>query len=194
MKVLLSVKTTYSALSAHWSRSFLTILGIIIGISALMLISSLGKGAQNLILSQIQTLGSKTIAVVPGREPKGPTDHAVVESFYGNSLKERELASLQKKSNVPKVSDVMPLVFGIETASRDKETFRPMVIGASHLISKIFNLVPQTGTFFTDDDVAGRSSAAIIGIKVKEELFGESDALGEKIKINDKLLIKQIVY
>ena len=63
-------------LSTNKSRSALTILGIVIGITAIIVIMSVGKGAQSLILSQVQGLGSKTIAVLPGRPPSGPSDFA----------------------------------------------------------------------------------------------------------------------
>jgi len=76
-------KTALKGLKANKSRSALTVLGIVIGIMAIIMVVALGKGAQNLILSQVQTMGSKTIAVAPGRQPKGITD---VLSTFTDSL------------------------------------------------------------------------------------------------------------
>src|SRR3989338_6180567 len=104
-----SLKTALSGLHSNRSRSALTILGIVIGITAIMLVLSLGAGAQELILSQVQGLGSKTIVVIPGREPSGPSDFANV---FLDSLKERDLRSLENKANVPKAENIMPIVFG----------------------------------------------------------------------------------
>src|SRR3989344_4147894 len=89
--------TALSSLYRTRSRSALTILGIVIGITAIILVVSVGKGAERLILAQIQGLGTKTIVVIPGREPRGPTD--VAQTLLSDSLKERDLAALERESN-----------------------------------------------------------------------------------------------
>lgn len=185
MRATYVFKTAFAGLKAHKSRTVLTILGIVIGIAAIILVSSIGAGAEKLILSQVESLGARTIAIVPGREPTGPADPSFVEVLYSDSLKDRELKALADKANVPKASDIIPVVFSIKSASYQGETFRPMVMGASELITEIFDIRAEQGRFFTDDDVKSRSPVAVIGTKVKAELFGESDAVGEKIKIAD---------
>ena len=126
MKLLHSFKTAISGLRSHKSRSFLTILGIVIGITAIILVMSVGKGAENLILSQVQGLGTRTIAVVPGREPKGPSDFAQI---FSDSLKEKELEALKRKDNVPTLEQIMPIVFGGENGSYGNETYRLTIFG-----------------------------------------------------------------
>lgn len=188
MKITYSIRTATRGLLAHKSRTALTILGIVIGITAIILIASIGKAAQNLILGQLQTLGTNVIVVVPGKEPKGPTDPAITASMLSDSIKTRELKAIQNKSNVPKLSKVMPVVFGTESVSYGGETFRPMILGASELITDIFNLTPESGTFFTDEDITSKSRVAVIGVDVKKELFGQSNAIGEKIRIKNQNL------
>ncbi|MBI4059536.1 ABC transporter permease, partial [Candidatus Giovannonibacteria bacterium] len=178
-----TLKTAASGLAAHKPRSALTILGIVIGIAAVILVVSLGRGAQNLILGQIQGLGSKTIAVVPGREPKGPSD---IAQTFSDSLKEKDFQALQRKENVPTLEKIMPVVFGGASASHEEETYRLTVLGVSELVGEIFDLAPERGVFFTQDDVKNRSAAVVIGAKVKDELFGESQALGERLKIKGR--------
>lgn len=165
------------------SRSALTVLGIVIGITSIILIMSLGKGAQNLILSQIQSIGPKTIAVVPGREPKGPTD---IISTLTNSLKQKDLEALQKKENVPHLAKLMPIVFGSETAAFENETYRPTIFGVTNFFADIYDMYPAQGRLFADEEIKGSASVVIIGSKVKENLFGQNEALGEKIKIKGK--------
>src|ERR1035437_1390713 len=92
------VKTAITGLETNRSRSILTIVGIVIGITAIMLVMSLGAGAQGLILGEVQGLGTNTIAVIPGREPTGPSDTA---QLFSDSLKPADVAALQKKANVP---------------------------------------------------------------------------------------------
>ena len=108
-------KTALVSLKTNKIRSALTILGIVIGITAIMVMMSVGQGAQALIVAQLQGLGSKTIIVIPGREPSGPTDPSIIESILSDSLKQRELNALRKKSNAPKVERVSTLVFGVGT-------------------------------------------------------------------------------
>src|SRR3989344_3479456 len=183
MKFSHAVKTAIAGLASHKSRSVLTILGIVIGVAAVILVVSLGKGAQNLILGQIQGLGSKTIAVLPGREPKGPSD---IAQTFSDSLKEKDLEALRRKDNVPTLEKIMPVVFGGASASYGDETYRLTILGVSGLVGEIFDLRPQTGVFLTEDDVKNRAAAVVIGAKVKDELFGESAALGERIKIKGR--------
>jgi putative ABC transport system permease protein len=183
MTIKYSIKTAFSGLKSNKSRSALTILGIVIGITAIILVMALGQGAQNLILGQIQGLGSKTIVVIPGREPKGPADGA---QMFSDSLKDKDLEALKRKSNAPTLKAVMPVLFGGETGSWQNETFRLTIFGGSELMSEIFDLYPQEGEFITEEYVKSRADVVVIGSKVKKELFGSSGALGEKIKIKNR--------
>lgn len=170
-------------MKSNKSRSGLTILGIVIGITSIILVMSVGQGAQNLILSQIQGLGSKTIAILPGRTPSGPSD---VGQLFSDSLKERDLGQIQRKENVPTLDKAMPVVFGSETAAYGGETYRATIFGATDIIADIFNLSPEAGNFFTEEDVRSQANVIVIGATVKEKLFGASSAIGEYIKIKGK--------
>lgn len=176
--------TATAGLSAHKSRTALTILGIIIGITAIILIMSLGQGAQNLILSQIQgTVGSKVIEIAPGRQPKGPTDFM---SIFADSLKQKDLEALKKKDNVPHLARIMPLVFGSAVASYGSETYQATLYGMTDAAVEMYNISPGEGRFFSDDEVKSYADAAVIGSRVQEELFTDNEALGQKIKIKGK--------
>lgn len=183
MKLKYSLKTAVNGLKANKSRAALTMLGIVIGIASIILIMSLGKGAENLILRQIQGMGSKTISVEPGREPKGPSDFTEI---LNDSLKEREFLALKKKSNVPNIAELVPVVMVPGSVSYQGETFRARTIGASDLLSKVLEIYPSEGLFFSDEDIKQKATVAVIGSKVKEELFGSSAALGQNIKIRNK--------
>lgn len=178
-------KTSFNGLKTHKTRSVLTTLGIVIGVTAIIAIVSLGEGAQNLILGQIQSFGSRTIAVIPGRQPKGPTD---IIATFTDSLKEKDLEALKQKGNVPHLAKVMPIVFGSQAASYGNETYRPTIFGATELFAKIYDVYPEQGRLFTDDEVKGYADEAIIGSKVKNELFGSEESLGQKIKIKGRNL------
>lgn len=186
MKLKHTLKIAIKALRTNKSRSALTILGIVIGITAIMMVMAIGKGAQDLIIGEIQGIGSKTIVVRPGREPEGFSEVGMLDTLFSDSIKQREVDALLKKSNVPNLAKLVPIVFGNETISYGNEIFRGMVLGTSELLPEMFDLAQEEGTFFTKDDVLGRSDVIIIGSKIKKELFGESDAIGEKIRIKGK--------
>ncbi len=185
MSIRYSFKQAITGLKTNKSRSALTVLGIVIGITAIILVMSLGAGAQNLILSQVQGMGSKTVVVLPGREPKGPTDSA---QMFSDSLKERDLDFLRNPINVPTARQVMPIVFGGDSSSYQGETFRLTIFGASEVFPDFFDIYPETGVFFTQEEVRGRADVVVIGSRVKEELFGDSDAIGQRIKIKGRNL------
>jgi putative ABC transport system permease protein len=176
-------KTAISGLRTHKSRSFLTILGIVIGITAIIVVMSLGNGAQNLILSEVQSIGPRVIAVSPGRQPTGPSAFL---STMTDSLKNKDLTALENKGNVPHLDSIMPVVFGSEPASYGSNTYRPTIFGVTPLFSQIYNVYPSQGRGFTDDEVKSYANVAVIGSKVKDQLFANDDPIGQKIKINSK--------
>ncbi len=183
MTLKYAFKTALTGLKTNRSRSVLTILGIVIGITAIMMVMSLGEGAQNLILGQIQSIGSKTIGVVPGRHPQGLMDSL---SAFTDSLKEKDLAALQKKENVPYAAKIMPIVFGSETAVFENESYAATVFGVTDLFAKIYDMYPDQGRLFTDEEVKSNADVVIIGSKIREELFGNNEALDRKIKIKGR--------
>ena len=182
MKIEYIFKSSLSALAANKSRSLLTILGIVIGIMAIIIVMSLGEGAQNLILSQIQSIGSRVIAIVPGREPTGPTDFT---SLFADSLKDRDLISLQNKNNVPHASIVMGIVFGSAAVTHENNTYTPTIFGSGAEFADIYNITPSEGRIFTQEEAKGFVDVAVIGSKVQEKLFDNESALGQTIRIKN---------
>ncbi len=176
-------KTAFRGLRANKSRSALTILGIVIGITAIMMVMSLGEGAQNLILGQIQSMGAKVIEIRPGREPKGLSD---ILQMFSDSLKEKDLIALKKKENVPHANSVEPLAFGGATAVFENEAYNISIYGVGEGFVRIYNIEVDEGRFVDENDVKNRSDVVVIGSKVKEDLFGFSDAIGQKIKIKNR--------
>ncbi|MDD5433327.1 MAG: ABC transporter permease [Candidatus Pacebacteria bacterium] len=179
-----SLKTAIKGLRVNKSRSALTILGIVIGITSIILIMSLGKGAQELILNQVRGLGSATIIIEPGRESQGPS---AFSSLFTDSLKDREVEALKNPSNVPGLEELSPMVVLSAPVSFETEVHTFMVLGAASLIAEIVDVYPETGQFFTDEQVQQLASVAVIGSEVKNKLFGPSDALNQNIKIKSKV-------
>ncbi len=159
-------------------------MGIVIGITSIILVMSLGQGAQDLILSQIRgQVGSKVIEIAPGRQPKGPTDFL---SMFSDSLKQRDLEALMRKSNLPHSKQIMPLVFGSESAVYGSDTYQATLYGMTDAATEMYNVRPGEGRFITEDEVKSYADVVVIGSSVKEELFGNDSALGQKIKIRGR--------
>ncbi|MBI5798843.1 MAG: ABC transporter permease [Candidatus Yonathbacteria bacterium] len=175
-----SLKTAYRGLEQNRARSLLTILGIVIGVTAIILVMSIGQGAQDLILDQVKGMGTRTIIVGGGREPSGPSDAGQI---FNDSLKKRDLDFLERRENTPSVKYVMPLVFGASGASYQSDTFNLTIFGASPLMEKIFDMPLKSGSFFTEEDIRARAKYVVIGNKVKNELFGADEAIGKVIKM-----------
>ena len=180
-----SLKTAFVGLKTNKTRSGLTILGIVIGITSIILMMSIGQGAENLILSEISGFGAETIAIRPGQEPKGPSD--IGETLFSDSLKKKDVELLKRKSNVPHLVDIMPTLIVPGSISFEGETYRPTTLGGSaEFISSAYNVYPDQGVLFDEQDIKNRASVVVIGSKVKNELFGESDAVGKFVKIKDR--------
>lgn len=180
MRLLSQFKIAVGALRTHKSRSALTVLGIVIGIMAIIMVMAIGRGAEDLILGQIRGFGARTISVEPGRMPQGLADFYEV---YTESLKDREVEAIKNPNNVRGNNKVAPFVGMTETISYGNEKMRTMINGASDLWMEILDVEPGKGRMFTNSEVKQTSRVAVIGDEVKEELFGESEAIGEKIRI-----------
>lgn len=180
-----SFLTAVRGLRTNKSRSLLTILGIVIGITGIILMVSMGDGAQELILNQIGGLGAETIVIRPGKEPKGITD--VGGTIFADSLKPKDVKALLEKSNAPHLVKVMPALIVPGSVSYDRETYQPTILGGEvSFFSDTFNIYVAKGIPFDDTDISQRASVAVIGSKVERELFAGSDGVGEYITIRGR--------
>jgi len=180
MNLYSQYKIAAIALTRHKSRSALTILGIVIGIMSIILVMAIGRGTEDLILDQIRGFGSRTMSVEPGRMPQGLGD---VYEIFTESLGDKEVKAIKNKNNVRGNNRVAPFVGLMETVSHESEKMRTQIHGASELWMEILTVTPTQGEMFTDIDVKQMARVAVIGDEVKNKLFGESDAIGQKIKI-----------
>lgn len=184
MKFFDTLKIARNGIGVHKTRSILTILGIVIGVTSVMTIVSIGQSAEKLIIGEIQQFGPTNIFILPGRQPKGPTDAA--GTLANDSLTQKDLEDLKRSANVPSAVTIVPFAFGSVSTSFDSNLYESMLIGSSERIQKSFNITLARGNFFSDADVESRESVVIIGDKVKKELFGEQNPIGEKIKIKNQ--------
>lgn len=178
-----ALKTAVGGVTKHKSRSALTILGIVIGIASIILIQSLGQGAEGLIMGEFSGLGSNVMEIQPGAEPTGLMDFS--DALFSDVLKERELNALSNKANVPGVASITPSVMVTGSVTNGTEFSRPMMLGSAPSIANLYDLYPEQGRFITDEDVSARALVGVIGYETAQDLFGNSEAIGQRFKIKD---------
>jgi putative ABC transport system permease protein len=172
---------TSSALRANKVRSGLTMLGIVIGISSVIAMISIGQGAQQSIQSSIQSIGSNLIIVMPGAQR---TPGSIVNTGRGTaqSLTNDDAAAIS--SQVQGVVAVDPEVTSNKQVTYKGTNTRTTVYGVSINYPSVRNLQIGEGSFFTSSQVTGLSRVAVIGPQVQTDLFTDgSDPVGQKISI-----------
>ncbi|MFH1522796.1 MAG: ABC transporter permease [Patescibacteria group bacterium] len=177
-----SIKMSITALLTNKVRSFLTMLGIIIGVGAVIIIMAVGAGAQSLILAQVKTLGTNLIGIMPGKsEDEGPPASAM--GIVITTLTYEDLQALRDKKNAPNITGVVGYTKGVGTLSWGANTYDTNLNGCTVDYLEVEDGEILEGRFFYEEEERNLARVAVLGSTVKNELFGESDALGQKIKI-----------
>lgn len=176
-------KIAYAGIMSHRLRSALTVLGIVIGIGSIMTVMSVGQGAKDKIIKEIEVFGSNNVTINPGNPNEGGGGFG---SFLRNTLTTKDLDDLSKKINVPDAVDVVASVFGSAKMIAGSEVFNGTLWGTSENSFDIYKLKVTAGRAFSKSEVMGKSPVVLVGKKVAEELFGGYDPVGRKIKIKDK--------
>lgn len=182
MTVFDIIQETHSALSANKARSGLTILGIVIGIASVIAMVSIGQGAQSQIQSNIQSIGSNLIMVLPGAQ-RGPG--AFVSTGRGSArsltLDDAEAIAAQ----VTNIRAVAPEVSSRYQITAPGTNTNVQVIGTIPSYPGVRNIEVENGAFITDQHNKSASKVAVIGPTTRDDLFGEgSDPIGQSIRIN----------
>lgn len=176
------IQTAFHALRANTTRSRLTILGVVIGVVAIMMVASIGQSAEALILGQIETFGTKFIGIEPGRKPSGPSDFA---TFFTDSLTVRDLEDLQRPNLIPGITSVVPIVFGSYTMEADNTSLTSVsVVGTTPAAQGLMNMELAEGRFVQDPDIEASTRVVVLGYELHEDLFeGGQSGVGRDIRI-----------
>jgi putative ABC transport system permease protein len=180
-----TAKLALHGLTTHKSRTILTILGIVIGITSIMTVVSAGESAQQLIVGQFERFGPTNVFVLPGKRASGAADSA--SSILSESLKIGDYEDLKRASLVPDAVEVVPYAFGNVTVSGGaSETYSGSIIGSTAYSQKNWDLTVAEGRYFDDVDVQDRRRVLVIGDELKKQLFGADTAVGKKVKIKNQ--------
>lgn len=182
--IIQSAITSLDSLWANKTRSFITMLGIIIGVSSVVLIMSIGAGAQSLILSQVETLGSNLIGVLPGHAEEDNVFSSFL-NFAVTTLKYDDVAYLRDNRDAPHIVAVAGYSKGFGSVKWRSESYDTSLNGTTASYLDVEGGEIDTGRFLTEEEEKNFSRVAVLGSAVKDALFGESDALGQRIKIGE---------
>jgi len=184
MKFIDYFKTALIGLKTNKTRSFLTILGIVIGISSVVTMVSIGAGAQNIIISQISSIGPTNIFIEPGGQPKerdrGPNMQTMLEEFDITTLTQEDALAIEQD---PLIKDVASFVVGVDKIMYGNKNIKVTYMGTTALGIDMFDAKTDMGVNITDKDVKSMARKMVIGIKIKEDLFGDEDPIGKTVRI-----------
>jgi macrolide transport system ATP-binding/permease protein len=167
------------AMVSHKMRSFLSILGILIGVAAVIAMLALGQGAKEEIEKQLSSLGSNLIVVLAG---SAKVHGIAMQTGTVTRFTFADIAVINKLSN--EVSRTYGSVTGRGQIVYQDKNWNTQVDGVGIDYPQMRSAVPIEGRFFTEQELKMREKVALLGITVIKELFGDSNPLGETIKIN----------
>lgn len=180
MKPFEYFRISFESVALNKVRSFLTMLGVIIGVTAVILLVSLGEAAQKYIEQEFAGMGSNLIRITPGKQETSGMAPLIAGSF--RKLTNDNAKEIRRK--VPGIAGVAPMVMGAGAIRYHNLQRSSMVIGVTEDFEEVRGMHAQIGRSILRKDVDRNSPVCILGTTVKEELFGAKNALHAKVSIN----------
>jgi putative ABC transport system permease protein len=176
-----SIKLSLHALTSHRLRSFLTALGIAVGIAAVVLLTSLGEGIHRFVLAEFTQFGTNLIGITPGKTTTTGFSGAII-----SNVRPLTLSDSLALARLPRVIAAVPMVQGnaaVEFGSRSRRSY---VIGVGSAMPVVWQMRVAQGRFLPDEDPRAPRAFAVLGSKLKHELFGSENALGRRVRIGSE--------
>ncbi len=178
MKLSDGLRIALRGLSANKMRTGLTMLGLIIGVAAVIALMSVGKGAEASIVAQIQGMGTNLLFVSPGSTQTGG-----VSSGAGTSVTLTYEDAMALAAEVPTVSGVAPEAYGMGQVVAGPMNSRTRITGTTPDYERVRNFHVAQGEFFTQQQVDSRAMVAVLGSQTARNLFGDVSPLGQNVRI-----------
>ena len=182
MNLMESVRIALRSLAANKLRSSLTMLGIIIGVAAVIALMGVGRGASAAIDSQINSMGTNLLFVSPGS-----TSSSGVRSAQGSAqtLTYEDALALNDPENLSAIKAVAPQVQSFGQVVYQANNTNTQIIGVTADYGPVRNYTVQDGEFITEANVQAKSSVAVLGANVASTLFGDESPVGQTVRINN---------
>ncbi|MBI2847678.1 MAG: ABC transporter permease [Chloroflexi bacterium] len=176
------LSTAWTSVITHKLRSFLTVLGVVIGVAAVIALMSVGKGAEASIISNIEGLGSNLLFVRPGF-----TVQSGVRSAMGSASTLTLEDAVAIANEVPRIATVAPFQSASFQVIAGSENIRSQITGITPEYQQAFNLQLTEGGFITEYEYQRGIKVAVLGPNVRETLFGGNDAVGQSIRLGNSI-------
>ncbi|MDD1612157.1 MAG: ABC transporter permease [Methylococcaceae bacterium] len=177
MHILDLLQFSYRSIVSHKLRSSLTALGLVIGIAAVVILTSIGRGIHSFVLAEFTQFGTHLLSINPGKKSTFGISGATISTVRPLSLD--DAAALRK---LPSVIAVVPVLQGNARVEAGVKQRRTNVLGAGSAVPEVWRLKTAIGRFLPAEEGNPRA-LAVLGHKMAEELFGESNPLGQRIRI-----------
>jgi putative ABC transport system permease protein len=174
-----SLKIALTSLAANKMRAALTMLGIIIGVAAVIAMVGLGSGAQKAIADRVQALGSNLLFVRPGSSRQG---HIHFGAGSMITLKQEDVEALKEKNRY--LASVLPEFSRNAQSQFGSKNWNTSIVGTTPEYGSVRNVAVTEGRFFTQDELDNTERVAVIGVEVRTNLFGTASPLSQTIRIN----------
>ena len=182
MSLLNTIRTAFIALAANTMRSSLTMLGIIIGVSAVITLMAVGQGAQKGVTERIRGLGSNLLFIRPGNVDTSDAGRAVAEG-QTLTLMDTDAYAMNDPERFPYVEGVAPQVtFDAQVIAGSRNT-RTNITGTTPDYQFVRDFYAAEGLFITEDDVTRKGLVAVLGSRAATDLFGDSNPIGRTIRL-----------
>ena len=177
------LRFSWGALRGFPSRTLLMLLAMAIGVSAVVVLTSLGEGARRYVTGEFASLGTNLLIVFPGRSETAGINPS---TMMGETPRDLTLDDAQALTRSRSVRRIAPINVGSAQVSRKSRSREVVILGASHDLLAIRHWEMEQGRFLPPADLDQASPVAVIGSKIRQELFGAEWALGEWIRIGDR--------
>lgn len=179
MNVLESIRIAFTSLAANKLRAILTMLGIIIGVGAVITLMALGRAIQNLVTSELQGLGTNLVFLFAGTND--PEQNRRVPPRLTNA----DVAAISDPLNVPAAAAVAPQLTQGAQVVFSGASYDARIAGVTANYPQVRNAEVEIGSFFDENAIEARSRVAVIGSEVRERLFRGDNPIGQRVRIND---------
>lgn len=177
MDIVLAIKEALESLNSNRMRAGLTILGIVIGVAAVIAMLAVGTGAQDTILGSISGIGTNLLFVFQGNLQE--------EVRNEQPLTMSDVNAIGDGFQAPHVQAVAPMVYGNTTVTYGGETASPEIYGVTSDFATVSNYDMIEGSFISDENVNGRASVVLLGPDVADKLFGRRTLItGETVRVD----------
>jgi putative ABC transport system permease protein len=170
------------SLSANKLRSTLTILGIVIGVGAVISLMSIGRGVQTSIASTFKQMGTNVIYIIP-YNPDAPGLAGLSAMGMSPTL---TMSDAEAVADIPSVAAVAPASENYAEVTSGSESASPVIVGVTPEYQDILYYRVTSGQYISERNVARRDMVVVLGNEVAEELFDSDDPIGQRIKIKEK--------